>query len=541
MQSSDMTSIPVNQLHLRANSLFARFEEGRGTSYIDDATVLDREALELCAPGHPKRSDSLTQLASHLVDRHGQLGATGDLEEVIVLNREALDLCPQGHPDRSVPLINLAIGLHARYKQLGALQDLDEAIVLDREALDLFPQGHPNRPGSLNNLSLHLSSRYKQLGEMQDLDEAIALGRETLDLCPQGHPIRSISSDNLASHLCDRFTRSKQLQDKEELFSLCAQLAHVSHIVSSNDLTAARSWTRVAERFQHPTILLAYETYLRLLVQHLATLPSLPQHLVILKTHTSSLAVDAFSACLRNGDSAHAVELLEQGRGVFWSQLTRLRSPLDDVMIACPAGTTLADEFTRLAVLIRDALDSPGADHHESLCSLNLKMQTVVTNIRELPGLSRFLLLSLFPDLQRAASGGPIIIVNASKFGCDALVVFLDRDPVHIPLHITQKGVRELSNELHILTVRATRADVTRELAFFLRELWVQIVSPIVDCLQTTLPSQSRIWWSHRRVLCATLARCRSIQERRTESPPSLRLVLHPRPDCSHSCQTACQ
>jgi CHAT domain-containing protein len=45
------------------------------------------------------------------------------------------------------------------------------------------------------------------------------------------------------------------------------------------------------------------------------------------------------------------------------------------------------------------------------------------------------------------------------------------------------------------LTVRAKRADMTRELAFFLRKLWDQIVSPIVDCLQATLPSQSRIWW----------------------------------------------
>ena len=39
----------------------------------------------------------------------------------------------------------------------------------------------------------------------------------------------------------------------------------------------------MAEHFQHPTILLAYETSLRLLIQHLATLPSLPRHLVILE------------------------------------------------------------------------------------------------------------------------------------------------------------------------------------------------------------------------------------------------------------------
>ena len=146
-------------------------------------------------------------------------------------------------------------------------------------------------------------------------------------------------------------------------------------------------------------------------------------------------------------------------------------------------------------MFIRNALNSLGPDQHERLCRFNFKLQRVVTDIRELPGVSRFLLPSLFPDLQRAASGGPVIIVNASQNSCNALIVFPDRDSVHIPLQITQQDVRDLSTELHTLTLRAKRADVTRELAFFLRKLRDQIVSPIVDCLQTTHPSQSRIWW----------------------------------------------
>jgi hypothetical protein len=205
--------------------------------------------------------------------------------------------------------------------------------------------------------------------------------------------------------------------------------------------------------------------------------------------------VDAFSACLRQCAPARAVELLEQGRGVFWSQLVRLHSPLNDVIVSSLAGKTLADEFMRLALLIRNTLNSPGADQHERLCRLNLELQRVVTNIRELPGLSGFLLPPSFFDLRRAASGGPVIIVNASKYSCDALIVFFDRDPVHIPLEITHEDVRDLSTKLHSLTVRSTRDDVTKELGFFLRNLWDQIVSPIVDCLQTFHPSQSRIWW----------------------------------------------
>ena len=478
-----------------AVDLASRYKQLGAMEDLDEAIVLDREALELRQHGHPLRSRSLSNLAVDLSSRYKQLGSMQDLDDAIILDREALDLRPKGHPNRATSLNNLAAHLFSRYEKIAAMQDLDEAIVLVREALDLCPQGHPDRSMSLNNLAVYLSFRHKRLGEMGDLDEAIVLGRESLDLRPQGHPYRSTSLSNLATRLSIRFTQSKKLQDKEELFSLYAQLVHVSQIVSSNDLSAARAWSDAAEAFKHPTILLAYDMSLRLLIQHLATLPSLPQHLVILKNLTSSLAVDAFSACLRKRAPARAVELLEQGRGVFWGQLTRLHSPLDDVIGSGRAGKMLADEFTRLALHIRNALNSPGADQHERLCHLNFEMRRVVTNIRELPGLSRFLLPLLFSDLQRAASGGPVVIVNASKYSCDALIVFLDRDPVHIPLQITQKEVRELSKELHTLTVRATRDDVTRELAFFLRNLWDRIVSPIVDCLRTIHPFQSRIWW----------------------------------------------
>jgi hypothetical protein len=107
-----------------------------------------------------------------------------------------------------------------------------------------------------------------------------------------------------------------------------------------------------------------YEASLRLLIQHLVTLPSLPQHLVNLKNLTSSLAVDAFSACLRKRAPARAVECLEQGRGVFWSQFTPLHPPPDDVIVSSSAGKTLGDESTRLASPIRNAVISPGADQH---------------------------------------------------------------------------------------------------------------------------------------------------------------------------------
>ncbi|KAI9456940.1 hypothetical protein HD554DRAFT_2042468 [Boletus coccyginus] len=283
--------------------------------------------------------------------------------------------------------------------------------------------------------------------------KAVVLAQEALDLCPQGHLDRSDLLNNLAHHLCHRCTPLMQLKDKERVFSLYTQLAHVPQIVSIDDLSAVRAWIRTAQ-------------------------------------------VDAFSTCLRECAPAHGVELLEQGRGVFWSQLTRIRSPLD-LVTSVPARKTLPNDFTRLALLIRNALNSPGANQHGRLCHLNVDMHRVVTKIRDLPGLSRFLLPPLSPALQRAAIGGPVIIVDASEYSCGALIVLLDRNPVHIPLQITREGVRDLSTEPHTLAMRAKTVDMTREPAAFLRKLWDQIIWPIVDFLQTIHPAQSRIWWCH--------------------------------------------
>ncbi|KAF8436258.1 CHAT domain-containing protein [Boletus edulis BED1] len=492
LQGHPRRSTSLNNL---AVDLSTRYDQLGAMADLDEAIVLAREALELRPQGHPDRSFSLNNLGSYFLTRYNQLGAMADLDEAIFLGREALELCPQGHPDRSMSLDHLGSYFLTRYHQLGAMADLDEAIVLARETLELCPQGHPHRPFSLNNLAFRLSTRYDQLGAMADLDEAIVLGREALELRPQGHPDRSTSLSNLASALYTRFMQLRQADDKKSLFSLYAQLVDAPQLVSSTDLSAARAWIRVAEEFQHPSTLLAYEISLRLLIHHLAALPLLPQHLIIVKERSASLAVDAFSACLRRGARVRAVELLEQGRSVFWSQLSRLRFPLDHVMASGPAGKLLADEFMHVASLIRIALDALGADQHGRLCHLNLEMQRTIINIRELPGLSRFLLPSLFSDIRHAASGGPVIIVNASQYSCDALVVLLDRDPVHIPLQITQESVRDLSVQLHASTEHAKKVDVTRELGSLLRNLWDQVVSPVVDFLLTTLPLQSRIWW----------------------------------------------
>ena len=251
-----------------------------------------------------------------------------------------------------------------------------------------------------------------------------------------------------------------------------------------------------------------------------------------LKDLMSSLAVDGFSACLRNCSPMHAIELVKQGRGVFWSQLTRLRPSLEDVITSSSAGKVLADEFTQQTLLIRTALDSPGPDQHDRVCRLNVKLRAVVTRFRQLLGLSRLFLPPLFSHLQQAACEGPVIIVNASKYSCDALVVLVDRNPHHIPLSIPKRRVRKLSKKLGTLSMRTLKMEVTEKLAIILRELWDEVVSPIINFLETVHPFQSRIWWC----LTAEFSFLPLHAAGPTESRQSVHLVLYPHAHCPHSC-----
>jgi CHAT domain-containing protein len=482
-----------------ANSLHSHFLQTGTFSDLEEALALEHNALELRPQGHPDRVTSLGSIALYLHVRFEQLGILSDLDEALALERNVLELHPQGHLDRALSLGNLASCLHARFRQLGMLSDLEEAFALERNALELRPQGHPDRVTSLGNIASCLHSRFQQLGTPSDLDEPLVLARSALELHPQGHLDRALSLGRVASYLQARFERSTMhdKSDLQETFTLYSQLSDVAHTVSFADFECAKQWIQAAEEYEHTTTVLAYQTFLRFSVQHLATLPSLPQHLAILKQLMTSTANDAFSACVRHGNPANAVELLEQGCGIFWSQLIRLRSPLDKVITSGDTGKKLADKFTQLASLLRNALDAlPNAESQQDRAfHLNVQLQDIVTEIRNLPGLSRFLLPPLFSDLQIAASGGPVIIVNASQYSCDALIVLPDRDPVHVALPITKPRVSELVLELRSLTLRARFNDMTKEFLMFLRELWDEVIFPIVTTLQEFSPRRSRIWW----------------------------------------------
>ncbi|KIK43349.1 hypothetical protein CY34DRAFT_717558 [Suillus luteus UH-Slu-Lm8-n1] len=530
-------------LHGLADSHLHRFQRGGVLLDLDEAIRLNRAALALCPLGHPDRFGSLMNLANSLVVTSPERHVLPDLDEVVSLHRAALALCPIGHPHRMMSLNNLAVSLGNRYSfnRGGDPSDLDETIELHRDALVLCPPDNPFRPGFLNNLANRLVDKFRQGNVLSDLDEAIETHRAALALCPSGHPDRCASLGNLASSLrvrseqrkslsdvdgeielrrgalalcppghfhrstaLDSLARSLQYRSKwqsrssdmDEAFSLYSQLSQQSHPVSRMDIRAAESWIASAEQADHGSVLVAYRTALRFVDQYVAVLAPSSSHFDVVKKAVSSLAMDAFSCCVRRGALTHAVELVEQGRAVLWTQLARLRTPLDDLSASSATGNTLAEEFRKVSLTLRKVFDAK--DESPRIRQLTVQWDDVVSRIRRLPDFSRFLLPPLFSDLQKAAECGPVIIVNGSKYSCDVLIITRDRDPVLVPLDITLAEVKELSVEFQALTRRVGSSDPQLEshkMVGMLRKLWVCVVSPVVQALKGLIDPGSRIWW----------------------------------------------
>ncbi|KAG1743815.1 hypothetical protein EDB19DRAFT_1963189 [Suillus lakei] len=209
------------------------------------------------------------------------------------------------------------------------------------------------------------------------------LYRAALLIRPPGHSDRSTSLDNLAISLRARFEERGvlRLSDVDEGFSFCLQLSHLSHAASRSDLGAAKSWANSTEKLKHGSALVAYQTALKFLDQHVALLSSSSRHFDVVREATSSLATDAFSCGIRRSAFMAAVELVEQGRAVFWTQLARFRTPLDELSLSGDTSAALAEEFKRLSFRLRNMFDQTTADQ-----SLQIRQwDDVVSRIQHAP------------------------------------------------------------------------------------------------------------------------------------------------------------
>ena len=344
------------------HSFHLRYQIEGNSSDLNRAIDIGQKRLDLCPPGHQEHVSAPGHLAVSLQYHYEIHKNEVDLERIIEMQQRMLDLCPLSHPDHTLALGHLTTSLTNHYYAKGDVNDLNRAIEMGQRRLELCPPGHPEHATAIGSLAVSLDEHYHMQGNLADLDKAIELKERKLEFCPPGHQSHGLALYSLAWSLREHYGATKNQSNlnkaiklfKEALDNHPAQHRHFAAIVEqltetillsnsspqdafetfkrlkacgpavSPDLwDATQAWVKNAEKYNHPSVLEAYQTTLNTL-DHLTSMQSsLDSRHETMQARVADLANNAFSCAMRYNDLSMGVELLEQGRGILWNQLAR--------------------------------------------------------------------------------------------------------------------------------------------------------------------------------------------------------------------------
>ncbi|KAH8810251.1 CHAT domain-containing protein [Flagelloscypha sp. PMI_526] len=462
---------------------------------IDKAIEYQRQAVDLTPRGHPNKLIYLSNLGASHVRRFGRLGEMADINKAIESQRQAADLTPHDHPNKPMYLSNLGVSHQRRFERLGEMAEIDKAIEYQRQAVDLTPHGHPNKPMYLNNLGNSHQTRFQCLGTMVDIDKAIESQRQAVDLDPDGHPNKPMHLNNLGNSHQMRFEHIGEMADIDRAIANFEQSATSVVGPPINRFRAARLWISALglknQNFTFHTLSLRPQHTLINLIPELVWLGApIHQRFQTIQDVVGSSIHEAVSAAIRAKELELAVEWMEQGRSIVWSQLRRLRSPLVDLQGAHPF---LAQEFQdvqgriEMSFLPRDvdSKSEPAPDYLEQQaqahrCNIQ-KREDLLTEIRGKQGFESFLRPEKFSLLSKVCQDRLVVLLTAAGEQCDALVISPSSSVTHMSFtNMSQDAIIQLHTRWE--NSRSTQAATVDQesMSSLLADLWERIVHPIV-------------------------------------------------------------
>ncbi|KAJ7230314.1 CHAT domain-containing protein [Mycena pura] len=479
---------------------------------FDTAMEFGQEALRLSPMDW--NSGHLQKIVLSLTDQHHKLGELKDLETALKLRQEALKFTSEKHPQRPHYFSSLAVTLTDQYHRLGDLLDLEAALQEHEEALKLTPINDPRRPERLDNvakslLSRHerlarsLSDQYKTLGDPKDLGEALELQREAVDLTPMDDPDRSVCLQSLATSLSDRYEKFGDIEDLKLVYVNYKQSFECTLANPDSSWHAALRWAAFSRAYQPEHYPTACAAAFNLLPEILWMGHSISvRQKAIQRVNIEDTTSAATSTCIKIGNATAAVEFLEQGLAMIFQQMLQLKTDVD--MLPPSKGQAFADLSAQIYTGGGKNLSKAVEDR-----------TTLLKEIRSQPGLEYFLLPKPYRELCKASRGGPIVILNSHEDSCNGILILSpSSDPITLRLQVTLQQLQDQRSRLKKLLgrcgVRAREATSNRlfgrqeqwssksaeeQWEDLLTWLWIHIVNPVYQVLQSYGIVNGRIWW----------------------------------------------
>ncbi|MGW1846890.1 CHAT domain-containing protein [Streptomyces sp. NPDC001966] len=350
---------------------------------------------------------------------------------------------------------------------------------------------------------------------------------------------RGAHEAELGFALHDRFHRHGNVSDLNEALSCLERAAAVDTVPTLFRLVAAKArghFAAQAERWEAADD--AYGLAIGLLPRLAARHLSHDDHLRQL-SQLAGLASDAAAAAIRNGDPARALELLEQGRGLLIGYVLDTQHDLGRLTEAEPAlaealrdaGDQLAEEVDPHAPVL------PGTPSvADRRIGLVREWDRAIAAIRMVPGFADFLAPPRLSELVAAAVDGPVITVNVSRFGCDALVL-TEGGVVVVPLpDLSDAEVRQRATDflatLPFAELSPNDEEATTDAQEPLRQtlswLWDAVVGPVSEHLE----AHERAWWIPTGLLAALPLHAAALDKAVSSYTPTIRALRAAQTQC---------
>ncbi|MFF3957117.1 CHAT domain-containing protein [Streptomyces sp. NPDC001890] len=490
-----------------ANALSQVFHRTGDRAVLDEAIALAAEA-EQDFPEHgdfvSRPLSTLSWLLRMRVDLSGAPDPA-DVAEMLRVSKRMIDAVHPGSSDYGLILRNRAVALTtaARTGRDAAL--LDQAVATARRAVEVTGAGDARRGEWLWSLGRILEQRHGVAGNRADLESTLSCWREAAR-DPYGDP-------DMAMRCAVRAAR------------LAAREGDIEGAVVDYGLAVRRlptvAWHGMRAGVRSDTL-----------------------------RGWSGLASEAAGAAVAAGQLSTAVEMLEQSRSVIWTQALHLRSDLSELAGSHPelatrltalrarldtfspagerfpgelssiGGFSSADEFSPVGEphqLIGPAGRGRGArfsaEAGERRRDLAREWDETVERVRQVEGFEHFLGPTPYTELKNAATDGPVVVVNVSRYGCHALIVRHDT-PAPEVVALPSVSIRDVSGKVSDL-LSATETQTEPNVPFLARErarhvghdvlgwLWDSIVEPILARLGhaahprsgRTAAAPPRLWW----------------------------------------------
>ena len=401
------------------------------------------------------------------------------------------------------------------------LTGIEKAIDYCRRCLKSSYSYYPYTLDALGRLCHHV---FHLTGNIDSLHESITAYRDLLKM--EGVPINlHTNARNLIESLLSRFKLFKDRRDRDEILELFAVAVTDTRTDVPSRFRTSCEWTEMALDSRHPSTLTAYQTAISLLQESLSFAPTLEiQHfrLAAMRNQYENLPLDYASYLVQIGQLRQAIETLERGRGLLWSEMRGLRASIDELRTV---NLPLAKKFAAVnrdleavtisgsqLVWMEDGL-AGGREGMDPVGRLVVKQRKLVeerdqliSQIRAQPGFDRFLIPPSFDTLRSAAAGGPVILINHSKCRSDIIILLHRSPPSLIP---TSNDFYERAKGLHekLLAARNNSLD-SREyedaLDYVLEHLYDLVGRPVIERFcNLNVPEQSRVWWCPTSVFCS--------------------------------------